>query len=90
MLHDRLYSEWNQPTGNVAAGAKLSALVHLRIEKDGRVSRFEVVRSSGNAAVDASIEAAGKRVTAVDALPDGLGTGDHYEVNIKFELSGDE
>ena len=89
MLHDRFYSEWNQPTANVPPGAKLSAVVRLRIESDGRVTKFEVVRSSGNSAVDESISGMGKRVTQVDALPNGLGDGDHYEVNIKFELSSD-
>jgi TonB family protein len=88
MLHDRFYSEWVQPTNVDAAGAK-SVLAKLRIERDGRVSSFEIVRPSGNAAIDDSVRAAAKRVTQVDALPTGLGSGDHYDVKIKFELSSD-
>ena len=38
MLHDRFYSEWAQPT--TAANSKASALVKIRIEKDGRISSF--------------------------------------------------
>ncbi|HZR78302.1 MAG TPA: TonB C-terminal domain-containing protein, partial [Chthoniobacterales bacterium] len=49
MLHDRFYSEWVQPTDVASAGAKNSVLVKLRIEKNGRISSFEIVRPSGNA-----------------------------------------
>src|ERR1700756_1869125 len=38
MLHDRFYSAWIQPTTNVPSDAKISTLVSVRIEKDGRVS----------------------------------------------------
>src|SRR5206468_2428945 len=44
MLHDRFYSAWIQPTTNVASGTKISTLVKVRIEKDGRVSSFEIIR----------------------------------------------
>jgi TonB family protein len=90
MLHDRFYSEWIQPTTSVAIGAKMSALVKIRIEKDGRVSNFTIVRPSGNVVVDESIAAVGKRVTQVDPLPKGLGSGAHYEVNINFELNPEQ
>jgi TonB family protein len=89
MLHDRFYSEWVQPTTVVASGAKLSALVKLRIEKDGRVSDFTVIRPSGNVVVDESVAAVAKRVTQVDPLPAGLG-GQYYEVRINFELNSEQ
>jgi TonB family protein len=89
MLHDRFYSEWVQPTTVVASGTKLSVLVKLRIEKDGRVSDFSMVKSSGNVVVDESVEAVAKHVTQVDPLPAGLG-GDYYEVKINFELNSDQ
>jgi outer membrane biosynthesis protein TonB len=87
MLHDRFYREWEQPTTVVAGGAKLSALAKIRIEKDGRISDFKIVRSSGNVVVDESVEALGKKVTWVDALPAGIGSGGHYDVNINFALN---
>jgi outer membrane biosynthesis protein TonB len=87
MLHDRFYREWAQPTTVVASGAKLSALAKIRIEKDGRISDFKIVRPSGNVVVDESVEAVGKRVTRVDALPTGIGNGGHYDVNINFALN---
>ena len=46
MLHDRFYSEWVQPTSVESTGARNSVLVKLRIEKDGRVSSFDIVRPS--------------------------------------------
>jgi TonB family protein len=87
MLHDRFYSSWIQPTTSVAVGAKMSALVRIRIEKDGRVSNFTIVRPSGNVVVDESVAAVAKRVTQVDPLPKGLGSSAYYEVNINFELN---
>jgi len=90
MLHDRFYKEWVQPTTVVASGAKFSALVKIRIEKDGRISDFKIVRSSGNVVVDESIEAVAKRVTRVDSLPTRLANGNHYDVNINFELNPEE
>jgi TonB family protein len=89
MLHDRFYSEWVQPGNVPAASGGNSVLVRLRIEKDGRVSSFDIVRPSGNAEIDESVRAAAKRVTQVDPLPTGLGSGEHYDVKIKFELSSD-
>jgi TonB family protein len=89
MLHDRFYSEWVQPTSVASAGAKNSVLVKLRIEKDGRVSSFEVVRPSGNPELDESVKAIASRVTQVEPLPDGLGKGDRYDVKINFELNSE-
>ena len=90
MLHDRFYSEWVQPNTNLTSGAKASALVKIRIDKDGRVSSFEIIRGSGNAVVDESVTAVAKRVTQVDPLPAGLGSGEHYDVKINFELNSDQ
>jgi TonB family protein len=90
MLHDRFYSEWMQPTTVISSGTKLSALVKIRIEKDGRVSNFEIIKPSGNVVVDESVAATAKRVTQVDPLPDGIGSGGHYDVRINFELNSEE
>jgi len=87
MLHDRFYSAWTQPTTTVATGTKISTLVKVRIEKDGRVSRFEIVKPSENVVVNESVAAIAKRVTEVDPPPAGLGNGNHYDVKINFELN---
>jgi len=87
MLHDRFYSAWIQPTSTVASGTKISTLVKLRIEKDGRVSKFEIIKPSQNVVVNESVAAIAKRVTEVDSPPTGLVQGDHYDVKINFELN---
>ena len=90
MLHDRFYSAWIQPTTTVASGSKISTLVKVRIEKDGRVSKFEIIKPSENVVVNESVATVAKRVTQVDPPPAGLGTGDHYDVKINFELNTDQ
>ncbi len=90
MLHDRFYSAWIQPTTSVISGTKISTLVKVRIEKDGRVSSFEIIKPSENVVVNESVTAVAKRVTQVDPPPAGLGNGDHYDVNINFELNADQ
>jgi TonB family protein len=90
MLHDRFYSAWIQPTTNVPPAAKISTLVNVRIEKDGRVSKFEIAKASGNATVNESVAAVAKQVSQVDPPPTGLMKGDHYDVKINFELNTEE
>jgi len=61
-------------------------MVEIRIERDGRISSFEIIKPSGNLVMDESIRKAGERVRKIDPLPDGLGTGSRYVVRINFEL----
>jgi protein TonB len=86
MLHDRFHSAWIQPTTVAQSGEKISVLVKVRIEQDGSVSQFQVVKPSGNVVIDESVSAVAHRVTQVDPLPSGLGTAGHYDVRINFEL----
>ncbi len=90
MLHDRFYSAWIQPTTHVPTGAKISTLVRVRIEKDGHVSKFEIIKPSENAVVNESVAAVAKQVTEVDSPPAGLIKGDHYDVKINFELNTEQ
>jgi TonB family protein len=90
MLHDRFYAAWIQPTMKVPSGAKISTLVNVRIEKDGRVSKFEIAKPSANATVNESVAAVAKEISHVDPPPTGLIKGDHYDVKINFELNTEE
>lgn len=90
MLHDRFYSAWIQPTTNVPSGTKISTLVSVRIEKDGRVSRFEITKPSGNGVVNESVRVVARQVTQVDPPPTGLIKGNHYDIKINFELNTEE
>jgi outer membrane biosynthesis protein TonB len=87
MLHDRFYSAWIQPTTNIPADAKISTLVKVRVEQDGRVSKFEIIKPSQNVVVNESVAVVAKQVTQVDPPPTGLIHGDHYDVKINFELN---
>jgi TonB family protein len=84
---DSRCSAWIQPTTNVPSGAKISTLVKVRIEKDGRVSKFEIIKPSENVVVNESVAAVAKQVTEVDPPPSGLIKSDHYDVKINFELN---
>jgi TonB family protein len=90
MLHDRFHKAWEQPKSVVATGAKMSSIVKIRIEKDGRVSKFTIVKPSGNVVMDESVSAIAKRVTQVDPLPEGLTPKSYYEVKIDFELNAEK
>jgi TonB family protein len=90
MLHDRFYSAWIQPTTNVPSGAKISTLVNVRIDKDGRVSKFEIAKPSENATVNESVAAVAKQISQVDPPPTGLVKGAHYDVKINFELNTEQ
>jgi TonB family protein len=90
MLHDRFYSAWIQPTTNVPSGAKISTIVTVRIEEDGRVSKFEIAKPSENATVNESVAAVAKQINQVDPPPTGLIKGDHYDVRINFELNTEQ
>jgi TonB family protein len=90
MLHDRFYSAWIQPTTKVPSGTKISTLVNVRIEKDGRVSKFEIAKPSENATVNESVVAVAKQISQVDPPPTGLIKADHYDVKINFELNTEQ
>jgi TonB family protein len=87
MLHDRFTSRWDQPTSLVSSNAKYSAIVKIRIERDGTISDVSLATSSGNDVMDQSVMEAARKVTQVDPLPDGLGDGGAYVVRINFELT---
>ncbi|MDQ2866857.1 MAG: TonB C-terminal domain-containing protein [Verrucomicrobiota bacterium] len=90
MLHDRFYKAWQQPQTVVATGVKLSATARIRIEKDGRVSDFKIIRPSGNIVVDDSVKAVAGRVARVDALPASIAGAAPYSVDINFALNADK
>jgi outer membrane biosynthesis protein TonB len=74
----------------VAPGAKISRLVKVRIGKDGRISKFEIIKPSENGVVNESVAAILKRGTKVDLPPARFGTGNLYDVKINFELDTEE
>ena len=83
MLHDRFYSRWEQPVG---LGQEAATTVKLRILQDGTIASREMVKSSGSPQMDESVMSAAQKVLQIDPLPAGLGTGDHFDVNVAFKV----
>jgi TonB family protein len=88
VIRDRFYSTWQQPTSIVRSSQEFTTRVKIRIGRDGTILARDIVSSSGNAVMDASVLEAANQVSMIDALPAGLG-GEFYEVNIDFKLDQD-
>jgi TonB family protein len=86
LIHDRFFSQWEQPTSIFEQDKSFVCTVKIQIKRDGTIASAEIVRPSGNPLMDQSVLAALNRVSRIDALPTGLGTGDAYTININFEL----
>lgn len=84
MLHERFHARWEQPTSVFASARRYTATLRLRIERDGRISDFRLVRPSGLVPMDESVLAAAARVSRVDPPPGGLLRGGAYVVNVGF------
>ena len=85
-IHDKLHGQWDQPTvaGGTAEGT-IIALLKIRIEKDGRISKFSLATPSGVAPMDESVLAAAARVKQIEPLPAALAKKGYYEVSIEFK-----
>ncbi len=71
-LHQRFYREWVQPRDVSAPPGRVSVPVDVEIERDGRVRRFRIAKSSGYPAIDASVRAVGASVQNVVAAADDV------------------
>jgi TonB family protein len=80
----RVYSAaWNVPDG--VTDDEATAAVTVTIARDGTVLSAKIIRRSGNALADASVEATLRRVTIAVPLPDGA-KEDERTVTIKFNV----
>ncbi|MEP6822425.1 MAG: TonB family protein [Chthoniobacterales bacterium] len=81
-MHSRFYQAWVQPATVTAHRKKISVPVDVQIDSRGRVLAFEIEKSSGDQAVDASIAAVGQRIKKVAAPPGRT----NFRLRIFFEL----
>lgn len=65
----RLNAAWNRPPE--LSGQDLAAEVSFRVQRDGTLSNYRIVRSSGNSTFDASVLAVFQTVQRVSAPPRG-------------------
>ncbi len=85
LIRDVYYNAWRQPV-SVAAANKMSALLKIRISKNGSILAHEIARSSGSKEMDESVLAAARSVATIGtSLPDVLGS-DFAEVTVEFEF----
>jgi TonB family protein len=74
---------WNQPA---SVDDSAVVVVSITIERDGRVSRHEIVKPSGNTAMDRSIENTLDNVSVIAPFPEGSKDAERT-YNIKFSLT---
>ncbi len=86
MIHDRFYSQWDHPTvaGGAAAGNDV-ALLTIRVEKDGHISKAYLSTPSGIEQMDATVRAVAERVKKIEPLPAVLAKKGYYELRIEFK-----
>lgn len=84
-LHDVFYEAWMQPSTVTAPRGKISLPVDIQIDKDGRVAKFQITKSSGDSVIDDSIAAIAKAVRKVEPPPVTSRRG-YYKLRIYFEL----
>ncbi len=84
-MHNRFYEAWVQPTTVGLPRGKISVPIDVEIDLHGTIASFKIVRPSGNAAVDQSIAAVGRRIQHV-APPPGASAGKLFRLRIFFEL----
>lgn len=76
------------PDGAWLAREQGEVVIRLHIEPDGRVSRVEVRRSSGHAALDQAAAATLARWRFLPALRDGVAVASYRDQATDFELEG--
>jgi TonB family protein len=86
LIHDRFYSQWDQPTSIFDSSKSFVCTLQIRIEPSGKISDIKILKPSGNVIMDESVMAAAHRVLQIDPPPAGLSGGGAYMVNINFEL----
>ena len=72
LIHDRFYSQWDQPTSIFDSSKSFVCTLQIRIEPNGKIAGVKVVRSSGNVIMDDSVMAAANRVLQIDPPPAAL------------------
>ena len=86
LIHDRFYSQWDQPTSIFDSSKSFVCTLQIRIEPNGKISDVKGCEIERERVMDDSVMAAANRVLQIDPPPAGLAGGGAYTVNINFEL----
>lgn len=80
-----MYEAWQQPSSLIGQKGLVTS-VEIRVQRDGQITRKNVVRPSGNAQMDESVLRALEAVNRLPELPAGFG-GLYKDITIDFELA---
>jgi len=87
LIHDRFYSQWEQPTSIPAEHKhEFASVLKITIERDGTISAFSLAKPSGNPIMDGSVLEAARKVLKIAPVPEGMGTSSGYTISINFEV----
>ncbi len=86
LVRQAMYDVWQQP-GGLSASAGLVTTVSIRVNREGRVLRRKMVKSSGHAIMDESVMTAANTVSQLKALPASF-NGKYKDIVVYFELTG--
>ena len=84
-LQRRLYSAWDQPM-HLSATSGIHAIASVVVLKNGTIRSGRILRSSGNAEFDASVQRALSSVKFAKELPESY-RGSDYTFEIEFNLA---
>ncbi|WP_445082218.1 TonB family protein [Candidatus Xiphinematobacter sp. Idaho Grape] len=87
MIHDRFYSQWDQPIALFGPQYEFSCVLEVQIAQDGSIADYQIVGGSGNEVLDRSVLEASARVKQIDPLPVGLRESGVYTVRVEFKFS---
>jgi TonB family protein len=87
LIHDRFYSQWEQPTSIPSEHKhEFAAVLRITIQRDGTIGAFSLAKPSGNPVMDESVLEAAKKVIKIAPVPEGMGSAAGYTISINFEV----
>ncbi|MBU0678142.1 MAG: TonB C-terminal domain-containing protein [Verrucomicrobia bacterium] len=85
LVRKTMYDAWRQPS-SLASSQGLKAVISIRVNRDGSISRRELVGSSGNVTMDDSVVEAVYSVKKLKPLPNEF-RGKYKDITIEFEVT---
>lgn len=82
MVREKCYGAWTKPAG---LASQTSAMVKIRVARNGQVTSRTLVAPSGNAAMDASVMKAANAVTYITPLPSSYRES-YKDVTLEFKI----
>jgi len=80
-----MYEAWQQPSSLIGKKG-LVTTVKIRVQRDGQITKKDIITSSGNALMDDSVKRALDMVSRLPELPPGFG-GLYQDITVDFELT---